>query len=90
MWFSLRACSNGASIGHRMVKVAEKVATVSYDTEYNTLQKELGSTIGHRMNARITRWAAGKWKVLDKHFEEDIVKRENRTLTAVAFCFSLK
>ena len=55
-----------------MVKVAEKDATVSYDTEYNALQKELGSAIGHRMNARITKWAAGTWKVLDTHFEEDI------------------
>ena len=70
--FSIRACSRGASIGHRMVKVAEKDARVSYDTEYNALQKELGSTTGHRMNARITTSAAGKWKVLDKHFEEDI------------------
>ena len=72
MDFSIRACSSGASIGHRMVKVADKDATVSYDTEYDALQKELGSTIGHRMNARITKLAAGKCKVLDKHFEEDI------------------
>ena len=64
MDFSIKACSNGASIGHRMVKVAEKDATVSYNSEDNALQKELGSTIGHRMNARITTWAAGKWKVL--------------------------
>ena len=72
MDLSIRAYSNGASIGPRMVKVAEKDATVSYDTEYTALQKELGSTIGHRMNARSTKWAAGRWKFLDKHFEEDI------------------
>ena len=57
-----------------MVKVAEKDSTVSYDTEYKALQKELDSTIGHRMHARITKLAVGKLKVLAKHFEEDIAR----------------
>ncbi len=58
--FATSACAGGASLGHKLVKVFEKDATLSYETEHNTMLKELGATIGMRMDSRIVNWAIGK------------------------------
>ena len=40
--FAIQACANGASVGHRLFKVFEKDATLSYETEQNAMLKDMG------------------------------------------------
>ena len=70
--FRRSVSANGASVGHRLVKVVQKDATISHGTEFSTMQKELGSAIGQRMNTIISRCAIEKWKVDDTHFHEEV------------------
>ena len=44
--FAVSACSKGAAVGHKVVKVLERDATISYETERDILHKELWATIG--------------------------------------------
>ena len=70
--FAIQACANGASVGHRLVKVFEKDSTLSYETEHNAMLNDLGATIGMRMNTRIVNWALGKWRLSEEHFAQDV------------------
>ena len=70
--FAVSACSKGASVGHEVVKVLERDATISYETEKDILHKELGATIGQRMNSRTVEWGSEKWKLHEQHYEDEI------------------
>ena len=70
--FAVSACSKGASVGHNVVKVLERDAIRSYETERDILHKELGATIGQIMNSRIVKWGIEKWKLHEQHYEDEI------------------
>ena len=70
--FATSACAGGASLGHKLDKVFEKDATLSYETKHNTTLKEIGATIGMRMDSRIVNWAIGKWRISEEHNAQDV------------------
>ncbi len=70
--FAVSACSKGASVGHKVVKVLERDATISYETQRDILHKELGATIGQRMNTIIVKWGVEKWKLHEQHYVDEI------------------
>ena len=71
---AVSARSKGAAVGHKVVKVLERDVTISYETERDILHKELGATIGQRMNSRIVKWGVGKWKLHEQHYENEIAE----------------
>ena len=45
--FAIQACTKGASVGHKLVKVFEKDATLSYESEHNVMLKDMGGQHRH-------------------------------------------
>ena len=52
--------------------VLEKDSTLSNEAEHNAMLKDLGATIGVRVNTGIVNWALGKWRVSEEHFAQDV------------------
>ncbi len=62
--FVAKACtSNGASLGHTLVKTMVKDGTVNYQQIDDANAKDQGASIEARQHSRLCKWANLKWEV---------------------------
>ena len=82
--FLQKSLIGSAGVGHSLLKTFERDAAISYEEVDDIRAMTQGLNVKDRMTTRICSWAAGKWKVQHRWYQQEIQEAWERITQACA------